>query len=97
MKRLLIPENLRLKLADFLRDSSLELELVTTDPADLRVVPAAVEREPSDTETLRVGGAIDCATAWALAEKHGLDLMQLGALLNLLEIRVCKCCLGCFQ
>ena len=97
MKRLYVPEDLRAQVADFLRNSTLPVEIVTAEPFDLQIVPAAVEREPSDTDTLRAAGSINCATAWTLGQKHNLDLVQLGALFNLLQIRVCNCSLGCFK
>jgi molybdopterin-guanine dinucleotide biosynthesis protein A len=94
--RLLVPEALREKVAAFVRARSLQIELADAEPCDVRIVLAAGGQE-SDMGTLRAGGYIKCSTAWELCGKHGVPLRELGALLDLLDIRVRECCLGCFR
>ena len=97
MNKLLVPPDLRPAVAQFLQESGLALQLVDAEPYDLQVLLSSDPPEPSDTQILRAGGSITCATAWKLGQQHNLDLLKLGALFDLLEIRVCDCCLGCFK
>jgi hypothetical protein len=46
--------------------------------------------------TLCAGGWISCALAWGMAKKLGLEGASFGRLLDVLDIRVRECQLGCF-
>jgi hypothetical protein len=95
-RRLCVPEELREKVAAFLETSELDLEIVESEPCDIRV-EAGGERRESTADRLEAGGWIGCATAWTMAAKYKLALRRLGALLNVLDVKVRKCDLGCFE
>lgn len=46
---------------------------------------------------LYVGGTIACETARAMAGVLGLTVRQMGELLDVLQIKVRQCGLGCFR
>ena len=60
----------------------------------------SIVEAPPKTEcgvaTLHPGGRIPCAVALAVAESCGVPGKTVGRLLNLLEIKVHDCQLGCF-
>jgi hypothetical protein len=95
-RRLCVPEELRETVATFLETSGLDLEIAESEPCDIRVETGG-ERRESTADTLEAGGWIGCATVWAMAAKHELALRRLGALLNVLDIKVRNCSLGCFE
>ncbi len=93
--RLHVPEELREKIARFAQASGPELEVVDAEPCDLRVEVSA-EKVESQDDTLVAGGWITCRTALSLSAKHSLPAETVGALVDLLQIRVRSCSLGCF-
>ena len=90
------PKELREKVSQFAKANDLDVKIVEGEPCDIRIVSAG-EKVKSRTDTLQAGGQINCAAAWKMAEKHHIPLLLLGALLDLLDIRVRQCCLGCFK
>ena len=94
--RIQVSPDLAEKVAAFADTGGLELEIVESGPADLRVNVSG-ERRESTVDVLEAGGWIKCATAWALARRHGVELLALGGLLNVLDIKIRECCLGCFR
>ena len=38
-----------------------------------------------------------CAAAFAIAEQNDVTIANIGAVCNELNIRICKCQLGCFE
>ena len=98
MTRVYAPPELRERLAGFAAVNGVSVEVVAGDPCNLRVVVSTgPERLESRVDTLEANGWIKCATAWTLAEKHGIPLLSLGALLNELDIKIRHCSLGCFK
>ncbi len=98
MTRLYVPEELREKVAAFLKTNDVTWELVEAEPCEVRVsVCDEGKRRESSLDSLETCGWIKCATAWAMAKKHGISVNKLGALLNELGIKVRQCCLGCFK
>ena len=65
-------------------------------PYEFRVL-ASGERRQSIDDTLEAGGWITCGHALKLARQLGIPSLQFGALLDLLEIKVRECSLGCFK
>ena len=94
--RLLVPEPLRAKAEEFVRTTAADIELVHEEPCDVRVV-VSEGRQQSDLQTIQAGGWIACATAWAMAARHDLSVRKLGELLNLFDVKIKECCLGCFK
>ena len=93
--RLQEPEELREKVAQFAQGSGPDLEVVDAEPCDLRVEVSA-EKVESQGDTLVAGGWITCPTALAMSAKHHLPVETVGALVDLLQIKVRSCSLGCF-
>ena len=95
-RRLLVPPPLRARVAAFLKAHPSNLHLVEKKPCDLRVAVSRGRRQ-SRIDTLESGGWIACGTAWSMARKHRIPLRRLGALCDLLDIRIRQCGLGCFD
>ncbi len=96
MPRLQVPEKLHRELTELVETSGLKVVITESPPFDLRVAAGIGQRECTE-DVLEAGGWIGCATAWAMARKHGLAVREVGALLNTLKIKVRECCLGCFR
>ncbi len=43
-----------------------------------------------------VNGCLPCATAWAIAERHGLSYLEIANVIEALKLKVSPCQLGCF-
>ena len=78
-----------------LTSEGIELELVA-DAADATATVRPGDRQKSDAETIYGGGWIECPTAWALAQKLGISVQNMGVLLAHLNVKVRNCGLGCF-
>ena len=50
-------------------------------------------------KTFRDGDKVklSCAAAFAIAEQNDVNIADVGAVCNELNIRICKCQLGCFE
>ena len=95
-RRLFVPPPLRDRVEAFLKAHPSNLRPVDGKPWDLRIAVSR-GRRPSRIDTIESGGWIACATAWAMARKHGIPLRRLGALCDLLDVRIRACGLGCFE
>ena len=89
------PEGLREKLRSFVDTEEVPLEVVSDDDGTVRVVESA-ERSPCDSFILRPGGWITCSMARAMAARLTVNGRQMGKLLDLLDIKIRECELGCF-
>ena len=78
-----------------LEAEAIGLEL-TADSAGAAATIRPGERAQSDVDTIYAGGWIECPTAWALAQKLGISVQQMGVLLTHLNVKVRNCGLGCF-
>ena len=90
------PKELHEKVSRFAKTNDMDVKVVEGEPCDIRIVSSG-EKAECLADTLHPGGWIKCAAAWEMAEKHHIPLLMLGALLDLLDIRVRQCCLGCFE
>jgi hypothetical protein len=93
--RIGVPPARRAAIEEFLQAERLAWTIVDPPGGDLAIVEAAAKAECA-TGTLHPGGRIPCAVALALAESCGVPGKTIGRLLNLLEIKVRDCQLGCF-
>ena len=84
------------QVGQFLRQEQLDWELVSEGDCDVAVV-RCTQRQESDLSTLYSGGWITCETARSLAPRLGVSLAQMGRLLDLLDVKVRRCSLGCFR
>lgn len=92
---LAVPPGWADRVGKFVRREGLACGVVTGRKGTLRVAEAAGRRTSTPSE-LRVGGWIACPAARRLAAKLGIPLRSMGRLLDLLEIKIRHCDLGCF-
>jgi hypothetical protein len=90
-----VPPARRAAIEEFLLREALDWAIVDPPGGYLRLVEAAPKTECTGL-TLHPGGRIPCAVALAMAESCGVPGKTVGRLLNLLEIKVRDCQLGCF-
>ena len=90
-----VPPARRAVIEEFLQHEALDWSIVDLPGGDLCIIEAAPKTECSGL-TLHPGGRIPCAVALAIAESCGVPGKTVGRLLNLLEIKVRDCQLGCF-
>lgn len=90
-----VPEALAEKVADFLKVEAVACEVVAGGDATICIVQSE-DRQQSDPSTLQAGGWIACEDAFAMASKLGMPVPAMGKLLNLLDVRIRSCQLGCF-
>lgn len=83
------------RIADFVRRRRLPLRVVGGGPCLVRVV-VAPGRKACTSSTLYPGGWIACPVARAVAARLGIPPRQARVLLDLLDIRIRRCELGCF-
>ena len=91
-----VAKALQPKVAEWIEASALDVEMADGDTDGLRIV-SSPEPSESSGDTLVAGGWIRCATARQMATEYGLPLRSLGELLDLLEIKIRACSLGCFD
>ncbi len=91
-----VPEGLRDSVRSFVQAESLSIEVVSDGDGAVRVVQGS-GRQQSDASTLQAGGWITCAAARAMTSKLRTDGRKVGKLLDLLDIKVRDCELGCFD
>ena len=90
-----VPEALAEKVAEFVRTAGLGCEVLTGEGGVIQVVEAA-EGEQSTASTLRSGGWIACEDAFKVATQLEIPTQVTGKLMNVLDIRIRNCQLGCF-
>ena len=99
---LCVPESMAEPMAAFIEAESIPVELVSADgsapdaAATVRVGEPK-ERLQCDLTTLHRGGWITCETARAMAPRLEISMMDVGKLLDFLNIKVRQCELGCFK
>jgi len=93
---LCVPEELRESVDTFVNAEGLPIDVVSDDSGTVRVVQSG-ERRKCDPTTLQAGGWIPCTVARAMAAKMRIDSRKMGKLLDLLDIKVRECALGCFE
>lgn len=92
-----VPSGRREAVEQFLREEGIDWTLAEAGHGWLNILEADEPGRPCDRRTLHVKGRIDCSTALALADETRVASRSVGRLMNLLEIRIGNCQLGCFQ
>jgi len=95
VRRICAPAPWREALEKWSRQEGVPLELGGEGEAGVRVEEPG-GRQPSDLETLRIHGWIPCELGPRMARQIGVPERKLAGFLNVLDIRVRKCRLGCF-
>lgn len=95
MVKICAPESITPGLTKFIVDEGVALDLVGGN-SDLKIELCGEERLESDLSILYSGGWVSCSTARTLAGKLGTTLPQMGDMLDLLNVKVRQCSLGCF-
>ena len=84
------------KVADFVAAETLAIEVVPSGDGTVRVVESE-GRVQSDPSALQAGGWITCEGARAMASKLGIPVSAMGKLVDVLDIKIRSCELGCFE
>jgi hypothetical protein len=63
---------------------------------DVIRIGEAAERRECSVDALWIGGRIPCERARQLAGRLGISVRRMGKLLELLNVKVVQCGLGCF-
>ncbi|MCX8052625.1 MAG: hypothetical protein N3B12_02365 [Armatimonadetes bacterium] len=92
---ILAPSDLIEKIARFAESTTIPVRIVHEGEADLQVVRSKGQLE-SIGSTLQAGGWIRCTVAREIASRLGIDKKQFGSLLDVLDIKIRDCELGCF-
>ncbi len=83
------------KIRSFLEKEKIDLELVSPGEGVIQIETPEPKKE-CDGEHFYPKGRIACALALGTARKLGIPPASMGRLLNLLEIKIHNCQLGCF-
>lgn len=95
-KQVYVEVALKDKLMEFVNNENIDVEIVSDKPCDVKVMHSE-ERAECDLDTIYSGGWIACEMARRLAKKMEISLSQMGNLLNLLNVKIRRCSLGCFK
>lgn len=95
-KRIYVETPLKDQLEKFICNQNIDLETVTDQPGDIKILRCE-ERKECNLGTIYSGGWIACEMARDIAKKLGISLSQMGNLLNQLNVKIRKCSLGCFK
>jgi hypothetical protein len=90
-----IPPSRRAALEEFLQREALSWAIVDSPGGDISIIEAPPKSE-CGPDILHPGGRIACSVALAMAGSLGVPGKKIGGLMNLLEIRIHDCQLGCF-
>ncbi len=91
-----VTEEWRDRIVTFIAAEGLSIEVVGDGEGTVHIVQSD-QRRQSEGRTLEAGGWISCLAARAMATKLSLDGRKLGKLLDLLDIKIRECELGCFE
>lgn len=89
------PRSMLAQLRSLMEREGIDLE-VRERGGDVRVVRRGGASE-CDVRTLRMGGRVSCAVARAMAKRLQVSPRTVGRLMDLLDIKICSCELGCFS
>ena len=95
-KQICVDVSIAEQLREFLNVEGIKIEVVTEGHCNVAVVQCE-DRKESDLNSIYSGGWITCDTARVSAKKLGIPVMQMGKLLDHLDVKIRKCGLGCFQ
>ena len=91
-----VPEARRKDVEQFVRSHGVGLEVVEQGTGDVNAVESTERREGS-MAALYAGGWVRCHVALALAHRLNVGSRDMGDMLDLLEIKIRDCSLGCFK
>ena len=91
-----VPEGLQAKVEELLKAENISVEVISGETGDVKVVEGS-EKQKSSIGILYAGGWIKCPAALVLAKKLSISPGALGKILDLLEIKIRECSLGCFK
>jgi len=83
-------------LEEFLNREKIAIEIVSKPRSDVEVI-GCTGRKESDLNTIYSTGWITCETARQLAKKLQISVIQMGKLLDYLDVKIRMCSLGCFK
>jgi len=66
---------------------------ITNDPE----IIAKAEELREKVVKLSIDGKLGCAKAFKIAQEEGLSIKKIGYILNILNIKISSCQLGCFE
>lgn len=90
-----VTQDLAEQVTEFVKAETLALEVVSAGSGTIEIVRSE-DQQQSDPSTLQAGGWVTCTDAFAVASKLGLPTRTMGKFLNLLDIKIRECQLGCF-
>ncbi len=91
-----VPGSIRAEVERFVEGKGVPLNIVEPGGGDVDVAECGERRESAVSQLCR-GGWIRCGTALALAQRLNIKTGDLGSLLDVLDIKVRDCSLGCFK
>lgn len=91
-----VPESLLGAVRQLVASEEIALDVASSGQCAVRVEEGS-ERMECDLTTLHAGGWITCPAAQAAASKLQISNRAMGKILDLLDIKVRRCDLGCFQ
>jgi len=80
----------------FLKTEGIQIDLITSGISAVEVLKCEGRKE-SGLDTIYATGWVACETARALAQKLDISIMQMGKIMNYLNVKIRHCSLGCFQ
>ena len=95
-KQICVETSIANQLREFVDAEEIKIAVVTEGNYDVAVVKCD-DRKESDLNTIYSGGWITCETACASAKKLAIPVMQMGKLLDHLDVKIRRCGLGCFK
>ena len=93
---LVVPESMVTSVCEFLTTEAIPLDVATSGESAVRV-ETSTTRQQCRTDVLYTGGWIACSQALKIADALDIGAANMGKVLNLLDIRVRQCQLGCFR
>ena len=90
-----VPKGLADKVSEFVRTEAPDCHVSTEGSGTVQVVEAQ-DGVQSSSALLQAGGWITCPDAFAMAGRLGIPTQSVGKLLDLLDVRIRSCQLGCF-
>jgi len=84
------------KVTDLVAAEALAIEVVSSGDGTVRVVESE-GRVQCDSSTLQAGGWITCEGARTMASELGIPVRAMGKLIDVLDIKIRNCELGCFE
>ncbi len=91
-----VPGSIRAEVERLVEAKRVRLKIVEPGRGDVDVVEGG-KRSEGSVSRLCGGGWIRCGTALALAQRLNIKAGSLGSLLDVLDIKVRDCSLGCFK